>query len=1011
MTDPEALKILLLLKQRGADVRVFNCKGGSFHLKAYIFANTVNGLPQSGCAFIGSSNISRQALTDGLEWNYKVVYPGDIGFLEAHTQFEELFSSSKVVELTDVWIEEYERRRVSPQLAIALGSQEQELPPQPNSIQISALDALRASREDGYKRGLVVLATGLGKTWLSAFDSVRSGARRVLFVAHREEILAQAAKTFVRMRPNDRVGLYTDKNRNVHVDVLCASVQTLSRANHLERFAPQYFDYVVIDEFHHAAASTYRKILSHFAPSFLLGLTATPDRTDQSDILSLCDDNLVFTCNLFEGIESKYLAPFHYYGIFDDSVDYQQIPWRNGKFDLELLSNKLATLARARHALREWRAHAQKRTLAFCSSVSHAEFMAEQFNKAGVVSAAIYSGSKMGRSEALEKIDSEQLEIIFSVDLFSEGVDVPSIDTVMMLRPTESKILFLQQLGRGLRLSQGKQHLAVLDFIGNHHSFLAKPQALFGVGATYQALAAFGRIAEEGSLSLPDGCYVNYDLQIIDFLKSLDSSGPQKDYESLKNTLGRRPTLSEFYRSGSSVQAMRQQYGNWFNLVQLMDDLSIDEAIALADAEFLLKEIETTAMTKSYKMVLLEAWLELDGISTPPLIETLAAMSWDLLNRRKVLFADLPESIAIGSGTSTQWRRYWIDNPVNAWIGRNRSEASSAFFVIKDDRFALTEPFSSDVTLVGTLIQEIIDYRLASYEIRLPVSRENSNVIQLQPKIRQYSELPYFPNLKIACGHFKEGKIDAEEFKKLPDHYGQLVSGQHFIARASGNSMNGGDRPISDGDNLLFELVTGPVSDSLLNTTLAFERSGEIGENQYVLRKLLSEDGSHYNLRAANPEYQDIRLDEWMRPVAKLNSIIDPLDLVIGQSFMREEIPALFGEEFNPGNWNVGHVVLKDKKSHVLLVTLNKQGKSEEHRYHDHWIDERTFHWQSQNSTYPSSKRGQELINHQKLGISIYLFVRAGKLQNSKSAPFVFQGKVTYRSHDGSKPMNFNFYL
>ena len=177
--------------------------------------------------------------------------------------------------------------------------------------------------------------------------------------------------------------------------------------------------------------------------------------------------------------------------------------------------------------------------------------MAEQFVRAGVAAAAVYSGSALGRAQALEALQNGALQVVFSVDLFNEGVDLPSIDTVMMLRPTESKILFLQQLGRGLRRSEGKDHLVVLDFIGNHRGFLQKPQALFGVGSTYAALAGFARMARKNALTLPAGCYVNYELAIIDFLESLDSSGPQKDYEALRDALGRRPTLSEFYRSGS----------------------------------------------------------------------------------------------------------------------------------------------------------------------------------------------------------------------------------------------------------------------------------------------------------------------------------------------------------------------------------------------------------------------------------------------------------------------------
>lgn len=1014
ITDPEALRLLLLLQEQGADVRVFVTGGSSFHLKAYIFARLSDGELVEGTAFVGSSNISRQALQEGLEWNYRVVYPADRGFLEARTRFEEIFSHARTVALSDAWIESYEKRRVPPPRSVAPGSHEQEAPPEPTGIQQAALAALHETRQQGFRRGVVVLATGLGKTWLAAFDAAQVNARRILFVAHREEILAQAAATFVRIRPRARVGYYMGRSRDAEVDVLCASVQTLGRAEHLERFAPQHFDYVVVDEFHHAAAATYRRLLGHFAPAFLLGLTATPDRTDQSDILSLCDDNLVFTRNLFEGIQAKLLSPFHYYGILDESVDYREVPWRNGRFDPEELSNKLATLARARHAMREWRSQAQKRTLAFCVSIRHAEYMASQFQKAGIASAAVYAGSALGRAQALEQLRDGSLSVVFSVDLFNEGVDLPGIDTVMMLRPTESKILFLQQLGRGLRLSDEKSHLVILDFIGNHQSFLQKPQALFGVGSTYKALAAFARKAEHGRLELPDGCYVNYDLKIIEFLKSLDSAGTQKDYEALRASLGRRPTLAEFYRSGASVQAMRQQHGSWFDLVDALGDLEEDEARALKALGGLPREVEVTPMTKSFKMVLLEAWLELDGLVTPPTVGAVAQRSWDVLHRRPSLLGDLPEAIAkLPDGLDERWLRYWRDNPINAWIGGNRAAAASAFFRVEGDRFSLAHPLPADEAVAAEgLLQELAAYRLATYEVRRPVEAEASNVIPFTPKQRPEVELPYFPNLKIACGHFRAGRTDAEEHRTLPPAYGKLDATRHFIARASGNSMDGGKNPIRDGDYLLLELVSPSNAGSITGTVMAIERQDQAGgDNQYLLRVVTKTKDGSYILKANNPAYEDLQATDEMRTLARLKAVVDPLDLVIGQPFAREDIPALFGETFNPGSWNVGHVVLNDKKVHVLLVTLNKQGKAQEHRYHDHWIDEHTFHWQSQNATTPASKRGQEIINHAAKGIAIHLFVRETKLGGGKAAPFVYRGPVTYQSHLGSNPMSVTFKL
>lgn len=1013
VTDPDALRHLILLQEQGAQVRVYESTGSSFHMKAYLFASSTPSGELQGSAFIGSSNISRQALKNGLEWNYRIDYPGDDGFLEARLRYDELFAHPRTVALSDAWIDSYEARRAALPFAVSPGSQEREDVPEPTPIQSEALAALAATREEGFSRGLVVLATGLGKTWLSAFDAQQTGAQRVLFVAHREEILNQAAETFLRIRPKARVGFYMGRQRDIGVDVLCASVQTLSRNSHLERFTPQHFDYIIIDEFHHADAPTYRRLLNHFSPRFLLGLTATPDRTDQSDILSLCDDNLVFTCKLFAGIEAGLLAPFHYFGIFDDAVDYREIPWRNGRFDPQQLSNKLATLARARHALRQWQQRAKVRTLAFCASIRHADFMAEHFRKAGVVAAAVYGGSLLSRGDALEQLRSGRLQVIFSVDLFSEGVDLPTIDTVMMLRPTESKILFLQQLGRGLRKTEGKEHLVVLDFIGNHHSFLHKAQALMETGATYRQLAEFARKIEEGRLSLPKGCYINYDLQIIDFLKSLDGEGIQKDYEALRQGLGRRPSLNEFYRAGANISRMRQQYGSWFDLVRAMGDLDAkQEAIAIAQQGFL-RELEATAMNKSYKMVLVEALQELGGWHLPPTLAALAARSWQVLQRRRPLLTDLPEELReLSNGADTAWQTYWRANPVNAWVGGNRNTAEHAFFAITDGCF--TSSFCvipEDQECFAALVQELVDYRLAAYEVRRTTTGNADNVIPLKRAQPLRTELPYFPNLKIACGHFKTGTAHAEEYRTLGSEYGHLDPIRHFIARASGNSMDGGKHPIRDGDYLLLEIVNPSNAGSITGTVMAIERQDESGDNQYLLRAVTKTADGLYILKANNPVYADLEATDEMRTLARLKGVIDPLEMAIGGSFKREEIPPLFGKEFNTGNWQSGHVVLNENKAHILLVTLNKQGKAEDHRYLDHWIDEQTFHWQSQNATTPISKRGQEIIEHEKRGITIHLFVREAKLAGGKAAQFLYYGHVRYQRHTGSKPMSVIFKL
>ena len=341
-----------------------------------------------------------------------------------------------------------------------------EEPPKPRPIQEEALRALAQTRSDGFRAGMVTMATGLGKTWLAAFDAARPEVTRVLFVAHREEILKQSRDVFRRVIPDASLGLYYGGEKRPDAEIVFASVQTLSR--NLDRFAPDAFDYVFVDEFHHAAAASYRKVLDHFTPDFLVGLTATPDRMDGADLLALCADNLVFECDLIEGIRRDELVPFHYWGV-PDPVDFEPIPWRNGKFDPAALEAAVETQERAQSAFDEWQSRRGTRTLAFCVSTHHSDFMSDFFRARGIRCASVHSGQTSApRHESIDALRAGDLEVIFAVDLFNEGLDVPDIDTVLMLRPTESPIVFLQQFGRGLRTQEGEGALTVIDFIGNH---------------------------------------------------------------------------------------------------------------------------------------------------------------------------------------------------------------------------------------------------------------------------------------------------------------------------------------------------------------------------------------------------------------------------------------------------------------------------------------------------------------------------------------------------------------
>lgn len=584
VTEPAALRRLSDLD--GAAVRVFEAGTGSFHPKAWLF-RAANG---QGAAIVGSSNLSRTALTSGVEWNLHSEDAGDA----VGTAFEALWAHPKTKPLTAEWMAAYAARRRAaplPELAQRIVSDEPPTAaPEPHEIQRAALAALVDTRRAGRRAGLVVLATGLGKTWLAAFDS--KPFRRVLFIAHREEILNQAMASFRRIRPEARFGRFDGNDKDEGAEILFASIQTIGRAGHLRRFAPDAFDYIVVDEFHHASATSYRGLLEHFTPQFLLGLTATPDRSDGADLLSLCGDNLVYHCDLFEGIEAGLLSPFRYLGVPDD-VDYAQIPWRSSQFDPAALEAALATEARAQNAFEQFSLLREGPAIGFCCSVRHAEFMADYFVARGFRAVAVHSGSTSApRATSLDQLGRGEIDILFAVDMFNEGVDVPNIGTVMMLRPTESVILWLQQLGRGLRRVEGKL-LRVIDYIGNHRIFLTKLRALLNAGPGDRSLSVKLDQILDGTLALPEGCSVTYDLKVIEILRDLlrpksDTDDLEAQYRDFRLRHGQRPTAAEMARMG--FDPSRNGHGGWFDFVRDMGD-KVD-ARALNSVADLLRQIE-----------------------------------------------------------------------------------------------------------------------------------------------------------------------------------------------------------------------------------------------------------------------------------------------------------------------------------------------------------------------------------------------------------------------------------
>ena len=612
----------------------------TFHPKAWVFHGA-----RSDVAIVGSSNLSRAALTSGVEWNLCVSRGHDpAAFDEVARAFEELWPAGRVVDRA--WIEAYRERAelpadhaITPRRSVEPASADEEgtsdEPPTPRPSQFDALAALAAERRRGSSRALVIMATGLGKTWLAAFDVAqfereRGAPARVLFVAHRIELLRQAADTFSRCLPGRSVGFCVGGERELDADIVLASVFTLARGEAIERLEPDGFDYVVIDEVHHAAARSYERVLAHLRAGFLLGLTATPLRGDGVDVADLFGGYAAFEAGLGRGISSGALVPFHYFGV-RDVIDYRGIPWRSGRFEPEALARAASTHERMRRLAEELTAHPGARTLCFCCTVAHAEFVAGWLEEHhGMRAAAVHSQpTSADRAQSLSALAGGDLDVICSVDLFNEGVDIPSVDRVVMLRPTGSRVVFLQQLGRGLRAdpTTGKRALTVIDFVGNHHVFLDRMKTLLALGTGALATATMLTSPARLAALLPPGCTIDVELEAIDLLSRMvpdpSTSALMVTYEAWRARAGSRPRAAEVYTSGANPLELRRELGGWFELALERGDLDEHEVSALHTHRGLFDALCSGSHTRD-TLALLEDHLVGQDAHAPPVDPSVA---------------------------------------------------------------------------------------------------------------------------------------------------------------------------------------------------------------------------------------------------------------------------------------------------------------------------------------------------------------------------------------------------
>lgn len=580
-TEPRALRRLLQFPN--LELKIITADY-NFHAKGYLFHKVADEEKQTEDSYnliIGSSNLTQTALTVNREWNVQLSSLENGALVkQMQEELEKAWDDATVVD--DDWIDSYEaiykearssrigqRNRIIDLYKI-----------NPNKMQAEALKSLKELREEGKDKALLISATGTGKTFLSAFDVKIARPKRFLFIVHRNLIARTAKESYEKIIDKDiKTGIFSGSRKEIDQDYLFSTIQTLCKDENLHMFAPDHFDYIVVDEVHRAGAKTYQKVLDYFKPKFLLGMTATPERTDDGDIFKMFDYNIAYEIRLNQALSENMLVPFHYHGISELLVD--------GKVIDELSDFRLlVSEERVKHILKYADFYGcdegRVKGLVFCSKIDKAKALAEKFCEYGKKAIALTgASSEEERSKAIERLESdelpvnEQLDYIFTVDIFNEGIDIPCINQIILLRPTESAIIFVQQLGRGLRKSQGKRYLEVIDFIGNYGNNYLLPIALFGNRSYNKEKVR----REMHNNHIPGASTVYFDdvsqkriFEALNNGKIAQFREYKKSYELVKMQLGRVPMMMDFVRLGDKDPYLFVlKDGSYFHFKQHVD--------------------------------------------------------------------------------------------------------------------------------------------------------------------------------------------------------------------------------------------------------------------------------------------------------------------------------------------------------------------------------------------------------------------------------------------------------
>ena len=535
-----------LLKYENIEVKIFEGKG--FHPKGYIFHKK-----DQTDIMIGSSNLTQNALAVNQEWN--LFFSSDTQkeiVLKVEDEFNKQWKQS--IPLTNEWIEDYQKVYVKPQRHQTINVSKEI---KPNYMQKNALESLDNLRKNNKDKSLLISATGTGKTYLAAFDVKAVNPKRMLFVVHRRSIAIKAMETFKTIIKDKSMGLFSGDNKDLDCDYIFATIQTIYKPENRQLFSKKEFDYIIVDEVHKAGANSYQELVNYFKPQFLLGMSATPERSDDFDIYKMFDYNIAYEIRLQQAMEYDLLCPFHYYGITDMTIDDHVI---DDKSDFNLLVDE----KRVDYVIDKINDYGYSgdrvHGLIFVSRKEEACKLSEMFNQKGFHTCALTGeASEKQRQEAMDSLESNEegsLDYIFTVDIFNEGIDIPKVNQVVMLRPTQSSIIFIQQLGRGLRKNDEKDYVVVIDFIGNYEKNFFIPIALSG--NTNFNKDNLRRFVSEGNLIIPGASTIQFDeiskKRIFDAIDAAKLDGLKlikEKYFELKNKLGRIPKICDFEKYGS----------------------------------------------------------------------------------------------------------------------------------------------------------------------------------------------------------------------------------------------------------------------------------------------------------------------------------------------------------------------------------------------------------------------------------------------------------------------------